>query len=106
MLTLHHVAGHPEGREWLVAFEGRQMPMEAVWSDEFARIVVPERSTIEKALDKAADPDELNGLKVVVYAEEDTGGATWGFKFAGPPTAVNYAIFLTGDTMPVVKPGH
>lgn len=92
--------------EWLVEFEGRQMPMDAVWSDDFARIVGPLRSTIEKALGKAADPDELDGLKVVVYAEEDGAGATWGFKFAGPPTAVNYAVFLTGDTMPVVKPGH
>lgn len=82
------------------------MPMEAVWSDEFARIVGPLRSTIEKALDKAADPDELQGLKVVVYAEEGEDGATWGFKFAGPPTAVNYAVFLTGGAMPVVKPAH
>lgn len=82
------------------------MPMEAVWSDEFARIVGPLKSSIEKALDEATDPSQLHGLKVVVYAEENDTRASWGFKFAGSPTAVNYAVSLTGDTMPVVKPGH
>jgi hypothetical protein len=92
--------------EWLVEFEGRQTPMEAVWSDEFARIVSPLKHTIETALAKAADPDELNGLKVVIYAEEDDEGASWGFKFAGTPVAVNYAFFLMGERAPIVKPGH
>lgn len=82
------------------------MPMEAVWSDDFARIVGPLLSTIEKALDKAADPDELDGLKIVVYAEDDSDGPTWGSKFAGSPTAVSYARFLMGEQAPIVKPTH
>ncbi len=82
------------------------MPMEAIWSDEFARVVGPLRLSVENALAKAVDTDELDGLKVVIYAEEDPEGATWGFKFAGPPTAVSYAVFPTGKVVPLVKPGH
>ncbi len=92
--------------EWLVEFEERQIPLDAVWSDEFARIVGPLKSTIEKALGKAADPRELDDLRVIVLAEEDVTGASWGFKFAGSPLAVNYAVVLVGDQAPVVKQAH
>lgn len=92
--------------EWIVEFEGRHLPMDAVWSDDFARIVGPLKSTIEKALDRAADPDELDGLRIIVYAEDDGEAPAWGFKFAGPPVAVNYAVILMGDTAPIVPPTH
>ena len=55
--------------------------MDAVCSDDFARIVGPLVSTIEKALDHA---DDLDGLKVVIFAEDDSDGPNWGFKFEGP----------------------
>lgn len=79
------------------------MPMDAVWSDDFARIVGPLVSTIEKALDGA---DDLDGLKIVIYAEDDSDGPTWGFKFEGPPTSVNRAIDLLGTEAPIVPATH
>ena len=48
-------------------------------------------------LDAAADPDELAGLQVVIYAED----GAWGFKLAGPPSAVNYGIALIGMERPI-----
>lgn len=79
------------------------MPMDAVWSDDFARIVGPLVSTIEKALDGA---DDLKGLKIVIYAEDDSDGPTWGFKFEGPPASVNRAIDLLGTEAPIVPSTH
>jgi hypothetical protein len=92
--------------EWLVEYEGQQMPLDRIWSDELARIVGPLKSTIEKALARAAEPQELAGLKVVVYAEDTGNGASWGFKFAGSPAAVGYAVSLVGEQTPIVKPSH
>jgi|TARA_A100001391_G_C5082904_1_gene280342 hypothetical protein len=92
--------------EWFVEFEGRQLPMDAVWSDDFARIVGPLKSTIEKTLNRAAEPDELEGLKIVVFAENEADSPTWGFKFAGPQTAVNYAVSLLGAQAPIVPETH
>lgn len=90
----------------MVEFEGERRPLESVWSDELARLVGPLKSTVENALDKAADPDELKGLMIIVYTEVMDAGAQWGFKFAGPPTAVNYAVSLVGQSAPVIKPHH
>ena len=85
-------------------FAGRQMPMDAVWSDDFAKIVGPLKPTIEKALVKADDPDDLEGLKIIVFAEDDGDAPAWGFKFAGLPVAVNYAVILVGPEAPIVRP--
>ena len=79
------------------------MPMNAVWSDDFARIVGPLVSTIEKALHGA---DDLDDLKVVIFAEDDSDGPTWGFKFEGPPASVNLAIDLLGTAAPIVPGTH
>ena len=79
------------------------MPMNAVWSDDFARIVGPLVSTIEKALLGA---DDLDGLKVVIFAEDDGDAPTWGFKFEGPTAAVNRAVDLLGPEAPIVPGTH
>lgn len=92
--------------EWLVEFEGEQRPLESIWSDEAARIIGPLKEAIEKALEQATDPDDLKGLRVIVFAEETESGAEWGFKFLGPPEAVHYAVDLTGSTMQIVDPRH
>lgn len=98
------IRGQSLGMEWLVEFEGEQRPLQTIWTDEAARIVGPLQATVEKALGRAADPEELEGLIVIVYAEETDTGAEWGFKFSGPPAAVNYAISLVGRTSPIIDP--
>ena len=85
-------------------FEGEQRPLQTIWTDEAARIIGPLKATVEKALGRAADPDELEGLMVIVYAEETDMGAAWGFKFSGPVAAVNYAVSLVGRSSPIVDP--
>lgn len=90
--------------EWLVEFEGEQRPLQTIWNDEAARILGPLMATVENALGKAADLEELEGLKVIVYAEETDRGAEWGFKFTGSPAAVNYAISLMGRKSPIIDP--
>lgn len=83
--------------QWIVEFEGRHKPLDDIWSPELAAIVGPLRDRVTAALDAAADPDELAGLQVIVYAE----GGTWGFRFAGATAAVHYAIALVGMRMDI-----
>lgn len=90
---------------WSVQFEGRQLPLDAVW-DDIKAIAGPLKNTVEAALDKAADPAELADLNVVIFAEDNSGGAEWGFKLEGPPVAVNYAISLIGTIAPIVPNSH
>lgn len=90
--------------EWLVEFEGEQRPLQTIWTDEAARTIGPLKATVENALGRAADLDGLEGLKVIVYAEETETGAEWGFKFSGPPDAVQYAITLVGRSSPIIDP--
>lgn len=86
-------AGYAAGMiTWIVEFEGQQKPLDDVWSPEMAVIVGPVRHQVAGALDAAADPDELEGLRVIIFAED----GEWGFRLAGSPTAVNYAIALIG----------
>jgi len=83
--------------EWLVEFEERSMPLEAVWSDDMSKLVDPLKSTIDSALAVAAAED-IEGLKIVLYAEHGSEGApTWGFKLVGSPHVVDYARRLIGD---------
>ena len=63
--------------EWLVEFEGEQRPLQTIWTDKAAHIIGPLRATVEKALGRATDPEELEGLIVIVYAEETDTGARW-----------------------------
>lgn len=77
------------------------MPLEAVW-DDIKAIAGPLKHTVQAALDKAADPDELADLNVVIFAKENAGGAEWGFKLEGTAVAVNYATALIGKTAPIV----
>ena len=92
--------------KWLVELDGERRPIESVWSDELSRIVGPLKATVEAALGKAADPNELDGLQIIIYAEIADGGAEWGFKFAGRASAVNYAVDLMGSAVPIVSALH
>ena len=98
------ICGQSCWMEWLVEFEGEQRPLQTIWTDEAARIIGPLKATVENALGRAADLDGLEGLKVIVYAEETETGAQWGFKFSGPPAAVQYAISLVGRSSPIIDP--
>ena len=90
---------------WSVEFEGRQVPLDAVW-DDIKAIVGPLKQTVEAALDKAADPDELADLNIVIFAEDNAGGAEWGFKLEGTAVAVNYATSLIGKTASIIPNSH
>lgn len=92
------------GMEWLVEFEGEHRSLESIWTDEMERLVGPLKSSIDNALAEATDPNELQGLQVIVYAEQTAVGATWGVKFKGPPSTVDYAVRLTGRSLPIVDP--
>lgn len=92
--------------EWIVEFEGRQLPMDVVWNDDFAKIVGPLKATIDQALVRAADPDELNGLRIIVFAEDEGDAPMWGLRFEGSPVAVNYAVVLLGAKAPIVPASH
>ncbi|SFZ80822.1 hypothetical protein SAMN02983003_0152 [Devosia enhydra] len=83
-------------------FEGEQRPLQTIWTHEAACIIGPLKATVENALGGAADLEELEGLKIIVYVEETETGAEWGFKFRGPAAAVNYAIYLVGRSSPVI----
>ncbi|SFV31812.1 hypothetical protein SAMN05216456_1466 [Devosia crocina] len=90
---------------WIIEFQGVQKPLDEIL-DAVSAIVCPLRATVQNALDQAADPQELDGLRVVVYAEEENGGAAWGFRFEGSPSSVNYAVSLVGALAPIVPPTH
>lgn len=86
-------AGYPPVMvTWIVEFEGQQKPLAEVWSPEMAVIVGPVRDSVSAALEAAEDPDELHELRVIIFAED----GEWGFRLAGSPVAVNYAIALIG----------
>lgn len=95
--------GHVAGMEWLVEFEGQRLPMDRVWSEEFAQIVGPLVAKLKGALDGAEGIEEL---KVVIYAEDDGQDLGWGFKFEGPTLVVNRAIDLFGTTAEITKTTH
>lgn len=77
--------------------------MERVWADDFAQIVGPLVNTLKAALDGA---DDLNGLKIVIYAEDDGDDMSWGFKFEGSPMAVNRAVDLLGPEASLTSTQH
>lgn len=77
--------------------------MDRVWSEEFAQIVGPLVAKLTEALDGA---DDLGGLKVIIYAEDNGQDLGWGFKFEGPPLAVNRAIDLFGTSAELNKTTH
>lgn len=89
--------------EWLVEFEGQRLPMDRVWSEEFAQIVGPLVAKLKGALEGAEGIEEL---KVVIYAEDDGQDLGWGFKFEGPPLVVNRAIDLFGTSAEITKTTH
>jgi len=97
---------HGADMQWMVEFDGQQLPMDAVWDNDVAKVVGPSKATIEKALARAAEPDELRELKVIVFAEDEGEAPVWGFKFAGAPHAVKYAIDLMGKETPIMPPSH
>lgn len=103
MLTDPLAPGDVAGMEWLVEFEGQRLPMDRVWGDDFAKIVGPLVDTLKVAL---AGADDLDGLKVVIYAEDDGDDMSWGFKFEGPPLVVNRAIDLFGTSAEITKTTH
>lgn len=89
--------------EWIVEFEGQRLPMDRVWGDDFARIVGPLVDTLKTALDGA---DDLDGLKIVIFAEDDGEDMSWGFKFEGPPLTVNRAVDLLGPEASLTSTQH
>jgi hypothetical protein len=88
--------------EWLVEFEGQQRRLDDIWSDELAKVVGPTRDEISAVLDSAPSPEDLEGLRVIIYAEE----GEWGFKLKGPPLAVNYATDLIGQSRQIGRPSN
>lgn len=72
--------------EWFVEFDGQGLPTDRMWRDDFAQIVGPLVSPLKAALEGA---DRIGGLKIPVYAEDDGADMSWGFKFEGPPIAVD-----------------
>lgn len=83
--------------EWLVDFEERRTPIEAILSDNTPKLVRPFRSTIDSALAVAAAED-IEGLTIVLYAGHGAEDApTRGFKLVGSPHVVDYARRLLGD---------
>lgn len=89
--------------EWFVEFEGQQLPMERVWSEEFAQIVGPLVAKLKSALEGA---DGMEELKVVIYAEDYGQDLGWGFKFEGPTMVVNRAIDVFGTSAEITKTTH
>lgn len=77
--------------------------MDRVWSEDFAQIVGPLVAKLKAALDGA---DDLGGLKVIIYAEDDGQDLGWGFKFDGPPLEVNRAIDLFGTSVALTRTTH
>jgi len=96
-------AGHVATMEWIVEFEGQRLPMDRVWSDEFAQIVGPLVAKLKAALNGA---DGIDGLKIVIYAEDDGEDMSWGFKFEGQPLAVNRAVDLLGPQASLTSTQH
>lgn len=89
--------------EWIVEFEGQQLPMERVWSEEFAQIIGPLVSTLKASLEGA---EGIEDLRVVIFAEDHGEDMSWGFKFEGPPMSVNRAVDLLGPEAPITKTTH
>lgn len=89
--------------EWIVEFEGQRLPMERVWADDFAQIVGPLVDMLKTALAGADDLEELN---IVIFAEDDGEDMSWGFKFEGPPMAVNRAVDLLGPEASLKSTQH
>ena len=105
-LDAHTSSRQGPGMEWLVEFEERRLPFAAIWSNDMENLVGPLKSTIDWALSAAAS-GELEGLKVVLYAEKDDGaGPRWGFKPIGPSYAVDCARRLIGDAAPIGPAVH
>jgi hypothetical protein len=77
--------------------------MDRVWSEEFAQIVGPLVAKLKAALDVA---DDLGGLKVIIYADDNGQDLGWGFKFDGPLLVVNRAIDLFGTGAELNKTTH
>lgn len=88
--------------EWLVEFEGQQRRLDDIWSDELAKTVGPLCEEVSTALGGAQSPEDLEGLKVVIYSDGDE----WGFKLAGPSNAVNYATDVIGQVRPIGRPAN
>ncbi|EYD74383.1 hypothetical protein Rumeso_04068 [Rubellimicrobium mesophilum DSM 19309] len=88
--------------EWTVEFEGRQKLLSDIRSAEVLRLVEPLRHTLVKALGRTADPDSLDGLKVVICSEKEN----WGFRLEGSEPAVNHAISLLGTEVLVIPQSH
>jgi hypothetical protein len=89
--------------EWLVEFQGQQKLLSEIRSAEALRLIEPLRHTLVKALGRTADPDSLDGLKVIICSEKES----WGFRLEGPELAVNHAaVSLLGPEVPVVPPTH
>lgn len=87
--------------EWLVEFEDRRLPLEAIWSHDMAKLVGPLKSMVDSAL-AVSNPDDIEGLKIVLYADAGVdGGPAWGFKLVGPPHVVDHARRLIGDAAAV-----
>lgn len=77
--------------------------MDRVWGDDFAKIVGPLVDTLKATLDGA---DDLDGPKIVIYAEDDDEDMSWGFKFEGPPLAMNRAVDLLGPEAAINTTQH
>lgn len=77
---------------WLVEFEGQTKPLDSVTDPAFQSAVHDSRAYVERAL--AAEPDEFDELKVIYFVDLETG---LGFRFLGPPHAVNLAVDLVGQ---------
>lgn len=77
--------------------------MERVRTDEFSQIDAPLVSTHKTALDGAED---IDGLKIIIYAEDAGEDMSWGFRFEGPPLSVNRAVDLFGSEVSIAKTSH
>lgn len=94
---------HGRHMEWLVEFEGQRLPMDRVWGNDFAQIVGSLVATLKATLDGT---EGIDGLKVIIYAEDDGQDMSWGFKFEGPLLSVNRAIDLLGPEAAITSTKH